>query len=155
MKELICIHYGHDTFMKTKVSPIVNQMFIKPLGGLWTSPVDSVFGWKDWCQSEEYDGLAGGQMYVQLKRTAKIYIIDSLEDLKKIPIQKELRLYGTVFPDFEWIAKQYDAIWLTNKGERETRYTRPHNLYGWDCETVLIMNGGCCYQVEYENVNKA
>lgn len=45
------------------------------------------------------------------------------------------------YPDFEaMIRSGIDAIWLTPKGERETRFSHPKNLYGWDCESVLIMN---------------
>jgi len=47
--------------------------------------------------------------------------------------------------DFLAIAKSgIDALWLTVRGERATRYTTP-GLYGWDCECVLIMNPGCFY----------
>lgn len=42
--------------------------------------------------------------------------------------------------DFELLAKNYDAIWLTENGQSETHLYYPINLYGWDCETVLIMN---------------
>ena len=33
----------------------------------------------------------------------------------------------------------YDAIFLTEKGQHETRFSEP-SLYGWDCECVLVMN---------------
>ena len=48
--------------------------------------------------------------------------------------------------DFEKIAENYDAIWLTEKGMQETRWSNP-DLYGWDCETFLILNPKCCYEV--------
>ena len=42
--------------------------------------------------------------------------------------------------DFKEASKTWDAIFLTEKGQRETRFTHPKNLYGWDCESVLILN---------------
>lgn len=33
-----------------------------------------------------------------------------------------------------------DAIFLTERGERATRFTHPRTLYGWDCESVLVLN---------------
>ena len=58
--------------------------------------------------------------------------------------------WGKLYPDFEKMVKMgYDAIYLTDKGQMETRFTMP-DLYGWDCECVLVMNPDCVTQVEVE-----
>ena len=45
--------------------------------------------------------------------------------------------------DFEkMLSDGIDAIYLTEKGEQETRFESP-GLYGWDCECVLVMNPDC------------
>jgi hypothetical protein len=47
-----------------------------------------------------------------------------------------------VVMDFEALAKEYDAIWLTEKGMWDTRDSAPGQptTYGWDCETIYVMN---------------
>lgn len=77
---------------------------------------------------------------VCLKEDAKIFVINSLEDLKNSPLNNE---HGEKVLDFERISKKYDAIWLTEKGLNQTHYAYPLDLYGWDCETVLILNNDC------------
>ena len=46
------------------------------------------------------------------------------------------------FPDFEKVALEFDAIHLTTRGMMETRFTpfETPDLYGWDCESVLVLN---------------
>ena len=52
-------------------------------------------------------------------------------------------------PDLlEQLSKKYDAIWLTLKGFNETHLSFPLNLYGWDCETVFIMNPNCVTEIK-------
>ena len=47
-------------------------------------------------------------------------------------------------PDYEaMITDGVDAIYLTERGQRETSYSVPANLYGYDCESVLVMNPDC------------
>ena len=29
---------------------------------------------------------------------------------------------------------------IFNKGQWATRFSRPNTLYGWDCETLLVLN---------------
>jgi len=49
------IHYGAREYNPDLVQPITNaNTWCKPYGGLWTSPVDSKWGWKDWCKAEEF-----------------------------------------------------------------------------------------------------
>src|SRR5579859_5289640 len=39
--------------------------------------------------------------------------------------------------DFERLAQEYDGIWLTEQGNCETHLSYPHDLSGWDCESIL------------------
>jgi hypothetical protein len=48
------IHYGSTNYNHEKVGAIVNENWVKPKGGLWASPIDSKWGWKDWCESEKF-----------------------------------------------------------------------------------------------------
>lgn len=141
IKNEILIHYGSPKYVPHLYSEIKNGLLTnKPFGGLWTSPVNSSFGWKDWCHREHFRECSD-HFKLKLKDNAKILRIDGKNDLNDLPVITEKgMLFDFHYIDFEKISKDYDAIWLTEKGERETSFTRPINLYGWDCETVLILN---------------
>lgn len=134
------VKYGSDHFDLEKFKSIEDSKpigWVKPKGGLWTSPVDSKFGWKQWCKAEdfEYNFKKG----FQLNYSGNTIVIDSLADLDKL----HWRSHGEWmhYPVFEpLLAEGWDAIYLTEKGQWETRLTHPRNLYGWDCECVLILN---------------
>lgn len=141
-------HYGSIEFDASKFLPVKNGKWVKPeQGGLWTSPVDSSYGWKDWNEMSDYmDCEEDNSFVLRLNSDAKIFVIDSLQDLKNAPLingwlDKQVM-------DFEAIAKEYNAIWLTVQGETKTRMSHPLTLYGWDCESVLILNTNCFTQVK-------
>jgi len=129
------ISYGlGDKFELEKFKAIKNIPWIKPEGGLWASPIDSPYGWKQWgCEN------LFGDFTSQFEFTFKgsILIIDAIRDLRKLT-------WNDTYPnsiDFEALQRAgHDAIWLTAKGERDTRFSRPYSLYGWDCESVIILN---------------
>jgi hypothetical protein len=132
--KLELIHYGHDKFDITKFKYIENANWVKPKYGLWASPIDSKWGWKDWGEVENYGNFNSHFIF---NYEGNILIIDSLNDLLRLPFYSYCFLK---YPDFEKLSKKYDAILLTVKGEKETRYTSPKNLYGWDCESICIFN---------------
>jgi len=139
------VHHGTKKFDIKRFDEIQNDNWIKPKGGLWTSPVNSEWGWKDWCEGESFRLSAlKVKNTIILKEDANLLIVDSYDDLTKIPfikIDPKISFVNAI--DFEKLVKEYDGMWLTIKGERETRYSRPLSLYGWDCETVLLFNKHC------------
>ena len=136
MKELELRHYGNNRFIKERFKPIADIPFRKkPSGGLWTSPVDSNYGWIDW---NEMENFADVSTYFDITFRGEVFEINSVEDMNKLPW---IESNGTWFISFEpLVFMGYDAIHLTDKGQEDTRLTYPKSLYGWDCETVLIMN---------------
>ena len=135
------IHYGANKYFPEKVTSIRDDHWIKPKGGLWTSPVNSGYGWRHWCEDNEFNASLLKKSF-QLRFEGCLLTIDSVQDLEKLP-WIDLS-YGRCFP--LWEAIEFcgvDAIHLTERGEQETRFSSPHNLYGWDCETVLVMNVAC------------
>jgi hypothetical protein len=146
------VHFGATEYKPELVQPVKNENWVKPKGGLWTSPVNSEWGWKHWCEAENFrDCNEENSFKLLLNFDAKVFIIDSLNDLKNAPLvdYKIGSSYKKMYLDFETLAKTYDAIWLTEKGQSQTHLSRPINLYGWDCESVLIMNPYCCSEVSY------
>ena len=144
-KPMLCdvlIHYGNNKFDEDLFLPIKNKRWEKPDGGLWTSPKNSKWGWKDWCISECYMDCSDDNCFeIMLKKTANILKIDNENDFKNAPlIDSE---YNSCFLDFEKIAEKYDAIWVTAKAVFSLRMNRKYSLYSWDCESVLILNKDC------------
>ena len=141
-KTMHLIHYGCPHWVPSHfVFPENLPAFVKPKGGLWASPVDSNYGWKEWCQQEEFHTGSLKHWFV-FEFTGRIMTIDTEADLKKMCFRSlpEIPYLQMQFPDFEELAKKTDAIYLTEAGQWKTRLLMGPNLYGWDCECVLILN---------------
>ena len=126
---------------------LTNNGINKPKGGLWSSPYnkDTISGWYQFCKEQNFikaDNTVG--VIFTLKEEARIYTIDTKEDLdnlaNKYPIVVKENLRYNFMIDYTKVSKDYDAIYLTDKGQWATRFSRPNTLYGWDCETLLVLN---------------
>jgi hypothetical protein len=140
-----------------KFRPVVNSGFDpKPTaGGMWTAPVTDVdhtggilsTEWTDWCRSEHY----GSEYYTHFLEIApnpdfRGLVIDGLDDLRAIMGTYEgsrnpryaFSMWAVL--DFEQMAADgIDAVFLTGRGQMETRFPedRKLSLYGWDAASVL------------------
>jgi len=140
--ELTYIHYGSKRFNALRFKQVRNHMypFVKPRPetGLWASPVDSSFGWKDWCELESFRNCSPNNSFsFQLSSDARVFVINDIDDLEQLPWLEDRSSNG---PDYESIREIYDVLFLTEEGQYNTRLTYPKNLYGWDCECILVMN---------------
>lgn len=122
---------------------------VKPEGEgiIWCSPEGSEFGWREWCLSEMSSWLDLPLWQIDLAPSARVYLIDSLADLGALVEQFHNRVMDTDAARYcrapiSWprVAEHYDAVHLTEKGQWKTRLSEPYNLYGWDCESVVILN---------------
>ena len=140
MEKPIYVHYGHKKFYKEMCGPIENiQLFTKPRGGFWASRIDAEFGWKDWCIDQEFRDIDENDAFrFRLKDDAKVLYINNINILSTLPMaQNTLSLPGiNIFLDFEKLSKEYDAIEVNISECRDLYYS----LYGWDCDSILIMN---------------
>lgn len=139
------IHYGHDKFDKNLFIPIINVDFVKPVGGLWASPINSRCSWKDWCVSKDFHLPSLNRSFrFKLKNGSRIFVIGDKKSLYFLPIYKDSYVLGSIYNlslDFELISKSYDALWLTDKGKKATDNPMEYlNLCGWDCESLLVLN---------------
>ena len=134
------IHYGHDKFEKDKFELVKNRLDAsKPKGGLWASRIDSPNGWKDWCESNEFgtEKLTTSFMFT-LKEDAKVLIITNTKQLEQLPKMKNPLPIPTMWSmiDYEALATEYDALELLRSEDYELYFS----LYGWDCDSIVIMN---------------
>lgn len=124
---------------------------LKPCGGLWTSTFYPDMGsdWVQWCVGNSIRPGLWQNYLVYPKQDARILQIDSYEDLESLMGQYEYspmkEKFDTGFElpgilrglNYEEIAKKYDAIHLTTRGERTTHLSFPFSMYSWDCESTL------------------
>ncbi len=154
------IHYGSNHFDSLIFEEITNQTYSnKPNGGLWASPVDSVYGWKDWCKGNNYkiENLDRSFEFTLADDARVLYLNDVIapngkECLlldKMLEYSKAIRLPHSEYSftkdgyfmdeirmDFELLHDilKYDAI--------EVRLDSFFywKLYGWDVDSLLVMN---------------
>jgi hypothetical protein len=134
------IHYGHTSFDRDKFDkPRNRRVFTKPEGGFWASPVDAKFGWKQWCEEENFrDCRKDNSFTFTLSETAKVITIRTVEEAKELPrVKDEFSPDSWITPDFEkLVADGWDAVELVLSSD-----WRLYNfLYGWDCDSIVILN---------------
>lgn len=133
--------------------PKNGKLSCKPTGGLWASPyLGERFGsdWVQWCLGANYDVPEDGwdSYLLYPNKDSKIYVVDDLDNLEWLcrnydctpdHMKMDGKVLGWSWIDFERISNDFDAIYLTERGQWATRYTLPYSLYGWDCETFLAL----------------
>ena len=138
---------------KDLFTPISNHAFwLKPIGGLWGSMPDSDFNWKAWCLEEDFQTEKLNEcFYFTLKPGSKILSIRKSSDLEPLPkLHDSEKFHGTVFLDFEKLAKQYDAIELFVYGDFDLQ-----GLLGtWDCDCVLVLNPDAVQEISNNEEHK-
>ena len=133
------IHYGSKYFEEYKFDKIKN-FTNKPRGGLWCSPINSENGWYEWCTRENFRNLTLTHSFV-IEIKGNILVIGSINDIKKLPFI-ECKCFPII--DFVKLSKEYDAIHLTLDGLYVDLFDLNFpSLYGWDCESVLVLNKEC------------
>ena len=142
------IHYGHKHFDREKFQSIRNiPIFTKPDGGLWASPVDAEYGWKRWCKDENFRECNKENSFTfTLSQNARVMTILSSKGAKALPKQEvKLPFDDWVIVDFEKLREQgYDADEVKISNDPALYWA----LYGWDCDSILIMNPDVVVEVE-------
>lgn len=144
-KTISIISFGKTELTEERFIQPKND-WIKPIGGIWGSTYipDEVYSsdWERWCIEENFGYNWKEAVIFTLKPDAKVYEIDSVEDLNNLAKAYNVHGNGVLTRlDFEaMVAAGIDAIHLTEKGQEETRFSRPYTLYGWDVESWLILN---------------
>ena len=138
------IHYGSASFNPSYFTQVSNREHRnKPCGGFWASRVEAKCGWRNWCESERF-GLDSLNTHFRFLITpaAKVYHLYTSKDLDLLPRRND-SIDWEFFPDFEQMMKDgWDAIELhlsstDENWDHDGLYWR---LYGWDCDSILIMN---------------
>ena len=142
IRKTVWRHYGTNKFNVSKFRPPYDVGYMnKPRGGLWASPVNSSYGWKNWCAKNDFRTECLGTFF-DFEYDGNILTIDNHKDLDQLDWKESPKLMkGFDCISFESLCKRgIDAIFLTEKGENQTRYNPYKHLYGWDCECIVIFN---------------
>lgn len=123
--------------------PITNRQFVKPAGGMWTSTYIAeghTSGWINWCRDEEFGDVDILRWFLLTPSPgARVLTIDSIADMDAMYTcysDYSLSYAYLNMIDFEAMARDYDAMRITARGQWATRLCLPRNLYGWDCEST-------------------
>lgn len=151
------IHIGSREINSNEFDSVRNvPLFPKPTGGLWASPLTLSSPYRsDWhklCMNLWGKSRKKHSVLFEFKKNAKIFVIDSQGDLIQLieevgkahdPLAEQLPFRRYCNIDFENAQNSYDVIYLTARGQYQTRnplLKEEYNLYGWDCESCLILN---------------
>lgn len=157
------ITYGMGNKFNRELLPKVEDLDIrctimnKVPGTFWGSPVDAEYGWKNWCEDNDYDytSLTKDNSFLwTLKPEAKILYIESLDDIeKKVPFVR-LAIYVELektYIDFETIIKEYDAMELcSDNGAIGHMFVSDKELCfnSWDCDSIMVFNRDMIVPIE-------
>ena len=140
------IHYGNDHMdvnynYDTDIEK--NTLKCKPPYGVWASRVDSNFGWKDWCEAEDFGDLSISCKFT-LKPSANILEIHEEEDILpyivndyKSRLNEFYTIKTKILDEIDWntLMKKYDGL----------EVFMSHQLHmgvfnTWDCDSLVIWN---------------
>lgn len=149
MNKQIYIHYGATSFDPNRGFPIKNEPhWCKPNGGLWASRKNASFGWKEWCEREEFRECdVRCSFEFTMRDESKIATISTLSQLAKLPSTKKqdrTSPLSTYLIDFEkCLQNGIDAIELCWYGDEFSDVVSGglyYALYGWDCDSIVVLN---------------
>ena len=145
VKEFVTYGFQYDPYL---FKPITNRIYSgKPNGGLWASPVNSEFGWKDWCNAAlffKHSGLSEGFIW-ELSDQSRILVLDETSNLESLPEKyflDQVDFGGLIeerFLNFEKLAQDYDALLLEYSGLKALSGDYL-GFNTWDCESILVFN---------------
>lgn len=146
MGKQIYIHYGSKQFNPLFNFPIRNEpYFSKPVGGLWASRENATYGWKDWCEKEQFrECKVDNSFKFVMDDESKIAVISTVEQLHKLPRVKPKFKFSTYCINFEECLRHgIDAIelcWYGDEYEDVRSGDLYFELYEWDCDSIVVLN---------------
>ena len=150
------ITYGFVLEDPKKIVTNLDECINKPRKALWGSPVDAEFGWRDWCENEEWwpshwhqkiEDYFGKSFKWTLKEGSKVLTINTICDLEDLDTKGYFDRKGDPFLyrprlNFHKLFEDgYSAVELTDgnmghyfKNELEMSFN------SWDCECIVVLD---------------
>ena len=136
------IHYGGNRFFPKQFRQIKNRpYFNKPYGGLWASPVDAEYGWKQWTEDNNFGVRNESDSFkFTILDGCEILHIRRKDDLDMLPVttgKDVMDLTSIRCLDFERIR---DSGFVAIELHLSQNWELYWDLYGWDCDCILVLN---------------
>lgn len=157
------VTYGLGKFDKSKLvvnlSPGIQG---KPVCAFWGSPIDSEYGWKDWCEANEFYGNPNkifspeNTITWTLEDDSKILDIESIDDLENYFHMDYIKNYqrwpGEINYNFDFVRilkDGYSAIELHDSAighmfflylRNEEKHQLDMMMNSWDCESIVVLD---------------
>lgn len=132
-------------FSQYKFNYMYQDFVNKPELAFWTSPLKEKYNfpvspWINWCVHAEFR-IYKYSFILYPKPHLKIYTINSLEDIKKLPL---IRQDGYCYINFEELSKSYDGLYVTADAIHQLNCVSLKEglflLNSWDVESICWFN---------------
>ena len=145
IKSQTYIHYGADHFdenvFREKIQHPNEFLSMYKPAGLWGSPVDSEYGWKDFVLSEDFNVASLEKHFTfRLKKSAKVlHFYRFVDAMPYLYYNGEFRSHCL---DLAKIYRSYDAVELhiTNDYARFKDVTLCMVFNMWDVDSICVWN---------------
>lgn len=132
-----------------------SAMTNKPLFGLWASPVDSEWGWRNFCMDGGWNlERLTNKFLFRLSPDAKIYVVNDVEDLDAISAPgwdyfgyDTIDFRGLLDEGFDGIYITRDAVYIHDNAE-----TKLKGLDLWDVESICVFNKDVIIPIDDESL---
>lgn len=150
-KELIqateFVHFGSSRLDRNKFKDISEETYcggLKPRGGLWGSNESlESYGWREWCIDNEYECDTSSYFRFRLKDSARLLVVTGDELLEQSHLYAMEYPPSRTYKDWTSIRERYDAVYMAAGSDRDLYF----KYYGWDCDSILVLNFDSIYQV--------
>ena len=143
----IYVHYGSD-FLNMEMPMEEWDGGDKPKG-IWASPKNTSWGWKNWCEYEDFEIRKLKLSFeFKLKRKSKILEIREFKDIK--PYLKEIENKGLWWPswyeDYKYqldkkkLYNEFDGMELFMRNNYGYFHNYSHDFTTWDVDSIVIWN---------------
>lgn len=132
-----------------------NRLSGKPTRCLWGSPIDSKYGWKEWCLYENYwdESMFTDDNTILWTFTphSTILSIKDYDDILRCVSEGYIYKDNCNYPTLNFVKifyEGYSAIELldSNIGNGLREYERV--FYGWDCESIVVLDPSKIFQID-------
>ena len=138
------VHYGSSKFNKEAFIPIRNGGMNKPIGGLWASDDTAKYGWRDWNSDSRFRECVESLSFrFILIPEARVLTISCEEQAQEFIFE----FSGTTNAmqiDWETVKEYFDAVEVLVSSDYRLYWT----LYGWDCDSIVILNPDVIVPIE-------
>ena len=117
----------------------------KPTKAFWGSPVNATFGWKEWCEGEDYEYDFSNPIYWRLKEGTKILAVNMKDVTKPSSVLRYIIRdisCGIQQLDFEKMREDnIDAVELMDANIGHLFINKAEMMCNsWDCESIVVLN---------------